>query len=87
MRPNDTGFVSQCVFTPSPKYIACHLLSNLKNKCGVSCDKEIKSMWIEKQRSLSPKGVNIIIADFVDLTEFNFCTCVVDINYKSLLKK
>lgn len=86
-RPIDIGFVSQCVFTPSPRFIALHLLSTLKKKCGVTCDLEIKSMWIEKQRSLSPKGVNVIIADFIDLTEFNFCNSVVDINYKSLSKK
>lgn len=86
MRPINIGFVSQCVFTPSPIYIVFHLLSTLK-KCGVTCDMKIKSMWIEKQKSLSPKGVNVIIADFVDLPEFKFCICVIDINYKSLPKK
>lgn len=85
-RPYNIGFVSQCVFTPSPKFIALHLFSTLKDICGITCDKETKSMWIDKQRSLSPKGVNVIIADYIDLAEFNFCCCVVNINYRSLPK-
>ncbi len=82
-RPPNAGFVSQCLFTPSPRFIICRLWSTLKNKCAIDCDMEIKP-WILNQRSLSPKGVNVIIADFVDFKDFDFCSIVIDINRKSL---
>lgn len=86
-RKADAGFVSQCVFTPSPKFIARHVFSTLKNSCGLQCDMKIKSIWIKNQKCLIPNGVNVIIADFIDIKEFDFCSLVVKLNEKSLSSK
>ncbi|XP_065220121.1 PI-PLC X domain-containing protein 2 [Planococcus citri] len=83
-RPENTGFVSQCLFTPSTAFITFHILSTLKKKCCIECDLKIKSLWIKKQKSLRPDGVNVVIADFVNLPHFDFCSTVININNCSL---
>lgn len=83
-RPENTGFVSQCLFTPSTKFITLHILSTLKEKCCIECDLNIKPLWIKNQKCLRPNGVNVVIADFVNLPNFDFCSTVINLNYSSL---
>jgi len=80
-KPN-TGYVTQCLFTPDVKYILRYFYLNLQKCC---CPLNIVlPKWINNQRAGYEHGVNVIIADFIDMKKFNFCEIVIQLNYKYL---
>ncbi|XP_026462988.1 PI-PLC X domain-containing protein 2 [Ctenocephalides felis] len=87
-REVDVGYVSQCLLTPTPKFIALRWHSNLKNKCAKPVAKNLFP-WIKQLEPGCPNGrdlrVNVILADFVEINESNFSKLVVDLN-KKLMK-
>lgn len=74
------GFVSQCILTPSSEFVMKNLFGSLKKKCAEPLTKK-QYEWITKQKP-GPKGVNIIINDFVDLKEEQFAREVILLNMK-----
>ncbi|KXJ75575.1 PI-PLC X domain-containing protein 3 [Aedes albopictus] len=87
-RNPDAGFVSQCVLTPSVRYIVPRFMSSLRATCAKEVDKKL-SDWIKSQTP-GPFGVddrpksNVFLADFIDIQESNFCKIVVGLNRKIL---
>ncbi|XP_060522265.1 PI-PLC X domain-containing protein 2 isoform X3 [Cylas formicarius] len=82
-RSLSVGFVSQCILTPSLSYIFKNLFSNLKDKCGFDLE-DIRTRWISKQCPGPNGGFNIVIADFVDLSDNLFAKTVINLNLKLL---
>lgn len=80
-KPN-TGYVTQCLFTPNVKYILRHFYSNLQ-KCCLPLN-DVLPQWINNQKSGKKHGVNVIIADFINTNGFNFSDIVIGLNYKYL---
>ncbi|XP_025835907.1 PI-PLC X domain-containing protein 3 [Agrilus planipennis] len=76
------GYVSQVILTPTVWFVCRYLLGNLKSKCVLPLDK-YKFNWINLQKP-GPSGVNIIISDFVELQEYQFCKDVINLNLKLL---
>lgn len=76
------GFVTQCLFTPDTKYVTRHLFSNLYSTCARPCNVVMKE-WIAAQQP-GEKGVNVIIADFISMDGFDFCSTVIALNNKLL---
>ncbi|EFA08660.1 PI-PLC X domain-containing protein 2 [Tribolium castaneum] len=76
------GFVSQCVLTPTVWYVCKNIFSSLVNKCVLPLE-TAKYDWIRRQRA-GPKGVNIVISDFIDYQDYRFCKEVIDLNEKIL---
>ena len=83
-RPTDTGFVTQCVITPDVKFFFKHCFSSLEEKCGKPCNKAIIP-WLQKEHP-GPKGVNIVISDFIKMENIPFCKTVIQLN-ASLLQE
>lgn len=87
-RNPDTGFVTQCVLTPSTRYIAPRFMSSLRSSCAKEVDRKL-SDWIKLQTpgpfsaEDKPKS-NVFLADFVDIQNDNFCKIVVSLNKKIL---
>lgn len=81
-RTQNAGYVTQCLFTPDVKYILRHFFSNLQ-KCCRPLNIAIPT-WINKQKAANRHGVNVIIADFINLNGFDFCDIVIRLNYKYL---
>jgi len=80
-KPN-IGYVTQCLFTPDVKYILRYFYLNLQKCC---CPLNIVlPKWINNQRAGYDHGVNVIIADFIDMKGFNFSEIVIQLNYKYL---
>lgn len=80
-KPN-IGYVTQCLYTPDVKYILRHFYLNLQKCCSPL--NTVLPKWINNQRAGYEHGVNIIIADFIDMMEFNFCDIVIQLNYNYL---
>lgn len=81
-RKQNAGYVTQCLFTPNVKYILRYFYLNLQQCC---CPLNIiLPKWINNQRAGYKHGVNVLIADFINMTEFNFCNIVIQLNYKYL---
>nr|XP_014099952.1 PI-PLC X domain-containing protein 2 [Bactrocera oleae] len=84
-RKPSQGFVSQCVLTPSGKYITLRFFSSLR-KTAKKVNKKLKP-WIEEQipgpflDNESPK-TNVFITDFTSLDNGLFCKMVIGLNYK-----
>ncbi|XP_017494293.1 PREDICTED: PI-PLC X domain-containing protein 3 [Rhagoletis zephyria] len=79
------GFVSQCILTPSGKYIALRFFSSLR-KTAKKVDKKLQP-WIEEQtpgpfREHEAPTTNVFMADFVNLKDGKFCNMVIELNYK-----
>ncbi|XP_058820315.1 PI-PLC X domain-containing protein 2 [Topomyia yanbarensis] len=87
-RNPDTGFVSQCVLTPSVRYIVPRFVSSLRTTCAKEVDKKLTD-WIKAQipgpfgTDERPKS-NVFLADFVDIQNSNFCRNVIALNRKIL---
>lgn len=76
-RSPNMGFVSQCLLTPDTSYVMKHLcgnLHNLSNKCRL-----VSFPWINAQKP-GPGGINIVITDFVALSNFSFSKTVIQRN-------
>lgn len=81
-RKQNAGYVTQCLFTPDVKYILRYFYLNLQKCC---CPLNIVlPKWINNQKTGHKHGVNVIIADFINMKEFNFCDIVIKLNYKYL---
>ncbi|PSN32955.1 hypothetical protein C0J52_27537, partial [Blattella germanica] len=81
-RPLNLGLVTQCVLTPDMKFVLKHCCSNLREKCSKPCNRAALP-WFEKQRP-GNDGVNVVICDFVTLSNFPFCRNIVQLNDKLL---
>lgn len=79
-RPSGSAHISQCVLTPPGWFIFQNLFSSLKKQCAVKLE-ESKSNWIENQ-SPGPGGLNIIIADFIELSDCKYVKDVINLNQK-----
>ncbi|XP_056645596.1 PI-PLC X domain-containing protein 3-like isoform X2 [Diorhabda sublineata] len=82
-RQKDIAFISQCVLTPDAKFILEHVLSSLEEECAKKLE-NYRSKWIEAQVA-GECGLNIIIADFIDLSDCKYVRDVINVN-QSLLK-
>lgn len=82
LRPLNAGYVTQCVLTPNVKFVILHPFSNLEAKCGTPCNRAILP-WIKKQVP-GPKGVNVIISDFIKMSGIPFAETVIQVNAKLL---
>ncbi|XP_014215853.1 PI-PLC X domain-containing protein 3 [Copidosoma floridanum] len=82
-RSRDTGFVSQCLLTPSTAYVARHICGSLHRDLSAQCRRAILP-WLERC-SPGSGGLNIVITDFVSFDQFSFSKLVVQRN-ASLLK-
>lgn len=82
-RQPGTGFVSQCIITPDPKYIMLRFFLSLKWTA-----KRVETYlqpWISTQKAGTFHGsgrptVNVFIADFVEINQGEFCKLVVGLN-------
>ncbi|XP_056646502.1 PI-PLC X domain-containing protein 3-like [Diorhabda sublineata] len=82
-RPAKLGYITQCILTPPGWYIFKNLYSSLKKKCAIKLE-ESRSNWIENQ-SPGEGGMNIIIADFIELSDCKYVKEVVNVNQKLIL--
>lgn len=85
-RSPDQGFVSQVLLTPDAKFIIPRFYSSLRKACAYKVDSKMLD-WLKEQTpgvfSTDEKPtVNVILADFVDILDNNFCKIVVDLNMK-----
>lgn len=81
-RKQNKGYVTQCLFTPDVKYILRHINLNLRTCCHPL--NILLPKWINNQKAGYKHGVNVIIADFINMDGFNFCNIVIKLNYKYL---
>ncbi|XP_055916022.1 PI-PLC X domain-containing protein 2 [Eupeodes corollae] len=76
------GYVSQCIFTPTVRYITLRFLSSLRSSAK-KVDKELCS-WIKSQQpgpfNKNKPTVNVFLGDFVNLKDGQFCQWVIDLN-------
>ncbi|KAL1497906.1 hypothetical protein ABEB36_008788 [Hypothenemus hampei] len=79
-RPSDTAYVSQLILTPPIEYILAHLLSTLKQKCALDFE-DARTQWISAQKP-GQYGVNIVLGDFIDLSDDLFSRSVINLNSK-----
>ncbi|KAH8352793.1 hypothetical protein KR084_006392 [Drosophila pseudotakahashii] len=84
-RQPQQGYVSQCLITPTGRYIAFRLFFTLKSTAK-RVDKKLQP-WIQEQipGPFEPKEdptVNVFLADFVNLKDGQFCDWVVELNTK-----
>lgn len=80
------GFVSQLLLTPDAKYIIPRFYSTLRKTCAYKVDSQMLD-WLREQtpgvfKTGEKPTVNVIVADFVDIQDDNFCKIVVDLNMK-----
>lgn len=54
----------------------------MRTKCALQLE-EARLKWIENQKP-SEKGLNIVIADYVELSEYKFIRGVIELNGKLL---
>ncbi|XP_030561263.1 PI-PLC X domain-containing protein 2 isoform X1 [Drosophila novamexicana] len=84
-RQPQQGYVSQCILTPTGRYIALRVFFTLK-RTAKRVDKKLKP-WILEQlpgpfaSGQSPR-VNVFLADYVNLKNGQFCNWVVELNTK-----
>ncbi|XP_011194124.1 PI-PLC X domain-containing protein 3 [Zeugodacus cucurbitae] len=84
-RKPSQGFVSQCVLTPSGKYITLRFFSSLR-KTAKKVNERLKP-WIEEQTpgpfvDHEQPTTNVFITDFTSLDNGLFCKMVIGLNYK-----
>ncbi|XP_028129873.1 PI-PLC X domain-containing protein 3 [Diabrotica virgifera virgifera] len=75
-------FISQCVLTPDAGFIIANFLSSLEEKCAKELELD-RLKWIEAQKA-GRGGLNIIIADFIELSDCKYVKDVINAN-QSLL--
>ncbi|XP_018574666.1 PI-PLC X domain-containing protein 3 [Anoplophora glabripennis] len=81
-RSSAVGFVSQCILTPSVSFIIKNLCNTLKKTCAE--DLEVRKLqWINNQKS-GEGGMNIVISDFIDLSDCEFVKVVINLNEQFL---
>ncbi|KAJ8924548.1 hypothetical protein NQ315_000696 [Exocentrus adspersus] len=77
-RSSAVGFVSQCVLTPSLAFILKNPFSTLKKTCAEDLEAQ-RLEWINNQ-SAGKGGMNIVIADYVNLSNCDFIKAVINLN-------
>ncbi|XP_050310327.1 PI-PLC X domain-containing protein 3-like [Anthonomus grandis grandis] len=77
-RSYSSGYISQLVLTPSVDDYLQNLLTTLKKKCAVDFA-ALRTEWIRNQTA-GQNGVNIIIADFIDINDNEFSKAVISLN-------
>uniref|UniRef100_A0A182IYF0 Phosphatidylinositol-specific phospholipase C X domain-containing protein n=1 Tax=Anopheles atroparvus TaxID=41427 RepID=A0A182IYF0_ANOAO len=87
-RRPDTGYVSQCVLTPSVRYIVPRFMSSLRATCAKTVDRQLLE-WVKGQVPGTFAGdekprPNVFLADFVDIADNQFCKVVIGLNKKLL---
>ncbi|XP_059619372.1 PI-PLC X domain-containing protein 2 [Phlebotomus argentipes] len=80
------GYVTQCVLTPNISYTVPRFLSSLQRTCARKVFRKLLS-WIAAQRPGvwrpgDAPTVNVVLADFVEIQDSEFCKIVVDLNLK-----
>ncbi|XP_055710891.1 PI-PLC X domain-containing protein 3 [Phlebotomus papatasi] len=91
MRSPQQGFVTQCVLTPNISYTVPRFFSSLQRTCARKVFRKLLS-WIATQkpgpwRPGDQPTVNVILADFVEIQNSEFCKIVVDLNLKLYTEK
>ncbi|XP_015191315.1 PREDICTED: PI-PLC X domain-containing protein 3 isoform X2 [Polistes dominula] len=81
-RSTNIGFISQCLLTPNISYVIKHLCGDLHSTLTPKCQKAT-ILWINLQKS-GPKGVNIVITDFISEQNYLFSKTVIQTNLKLL---
>lgn len=81
-RVQSMGYVSQCILTPTTTYVMKHLCGTLQSNLVPLCQKQILS-WID-QKKAGPKGLNIVIADFICDQNYVFPKAVIQANLRFL---
>ncbi|CAH1984240.1 unnamed protein product [Acanthoscelides obtectus] len=76
-KPNNS-YISQCILTPSYGFIITHLFSTLKQKCATDFEKQ-KLDWIDHQKP-GETGMNVVITDFVELSDCKYVKDVINLN-------
>lgn len=85
-RQSESGFVTQCVLTPSVGFIIPRFLFSLRKSCARPVFKKL-SNWIENQvpgpfyNDDKPKS-NVFLADFIEIKNSQFCKMVIELNNK-----
>ncbi|ALC38882.1 CG10747 [Drosophila busckii] len=84
-RQPQQGYVSQCLITPTGRYIALRVFFTLKGTAK-RVDKKLKP-WILEQSpgpfySGQPPRANVFLADFIQLKDAQFCDWVIQLNTK-----
>ncbi|XP_791466.2 PI-PLC X domain-containing protein 3-like [Strongylocentrotus purpuratus] len=67
-RPPDMFYVSQGILTPTVNTILQHIGSNLKDEFALTAIMQTKIFL--KDKTSGPTGINIVIADFVEMEQF-----------------
>lgn len=67
-------------------FVIRHFFGNLKKSCAVPCLNTVLP-WINDQHPGRYHGVNVIIADFVELNNAVFSKTIIDLNYKLEIQK
>ncbi|EDW11926.1 PI-PLC X domain-containing protein 2 [Drosophila mojavensis] len=84
-RQPQQGYVSQCLLTPTGRYIALRLLFTLK-RTAKRVDRKLKPWIVEQLPGPFDNGqkprVNVFLADFVNLKDGQFCDWVIKLNSK-----
>lgn len=82
IRPVHVGFVTQCILTPSLADVLGNMFSTLKQKLAIDFEDK-RTGWISKQIP-GRGGVNVIIGDFINLSDNLFTKTVINLNLKLL---
>lgn len=82
LRPHNAGYVTQCVLTPDGRLIFLNPLSTLEQKCAAVCN-SASVLWLKEQMP-GQNGLNVVILDFIDMKNIDFCQTVVQLNNKLL---
>lgn len=88
-RPANGGYVSQCVLTPPATFILTRFYSSLRGACAETVRRNLFD-WLRAQQpgpytpGSDAATVNVLIADFVELNDGEFCKSVVALNRKLL---
>ncbi|KAF7270958.1 hypothetical protein GWI33_016115 [Rhynchophorus ferrugineus] len=81
-RSPEVAFITQCILTPNFTDILSNLFNTLKQKLAVEFE-DLRTGWVSKQIP-GRGGINIVIGDFVDLSDNLFTKTVINLNLKLL---
>ncbi|KAH8410115.1 hypothetical protein KR009_006296 [Drosophila setifemur] len=84
-RQPQQGYVSQCLITPTGRYITFRFVLSLRSTAK-RVDKKLKP-WITDQvpgpfKQREPPRVNVFLADYINLKDGQFCDWVLELNNK-----
>ncbi|XP_050298062.1 PI-PLC X domain-containing protein 3-like isoform X2 [Anthonomus grandis grandis] len=81
-RKDNVGFITQIVLTPTLTDILFNSCTTLEQKLAIDFE-DLRTGWISKQTP-GRRGVNIVIGDFIDLSDNLFTKTVINLNLKLL---